>query len=497
MKRCSLLILSLLSGFVFAEDTKNKKPNILWLFCDDMAVNAIGAYGSRFADMNFTQNIDGLARDGMRFDKTYVCNSVCAPSRAALLTGKHSHKNGKYGNVEKFNHDQMQFQKLIGKGGYQSALFGKTHLQGEIQGFDHWETLPGHGKYINPALLTVEGKVNHEGHSSDVITNRALEWYNEKRDKDKPFMLMVHYKAPHRAWIPAPRFVEKFKNTVFPEPETLFDDYKTRDMAVQHSMGIREHMNLEKDLKTNIWEHRKYLLNKDLSKEELTRQKYQAYMRDYFACVAGVDENVGRLLDQLKADGIDDNTIVMFSSDQGFYLGEHGWFDKRWMYEESFRTPYIVKWPGVTKPGSVNTDLCQNIDFAETFLDIAGVEAPSDMQGESLVPLFEGETPKDWRKSLYYHYYMEGHGVTMHDGVSTGDYKLIKFYGKKAKGKDHWEFYDLKNDPAEMNNLYNNPEMASKIKEMKEEYASIRDYYEVPDERVVMVKRDKSKKNKK
>ena len=339
----------LLAGFVFAEDTKLNKPNILWVFCDDMAVNAIGAYGSRFADMNITKNIDSLAKDGMRFDKTYVCNSVCAPSRAALLTGKHSHKNGKYGNVEKFNHDQMQFQKLLGKGGYESALFGKTHLQGEIQGFDHWETLPGHGKYIDPQLLTADGKVKHEGHSTDVITNRALKWYKEKRDKDKPFMLMVHYKAPHRAWIPAPRFVEKFKDVNFPEPETLFDDYKTRDMAVQHAMGIGEHMNLAKDLKTDVWEHRRYLLNKNLSEQELTRQKYQAYMRDYFACVAGVDENVGRLLDQLKADGIDENTIVMFSSDQGFYLGEHGWFDKRWMYEESFRTPYIVKWPGVTK----------------------------------------------------------------------------------------------------------------------------------------------------
>ncbi|WP_238710180.1 sulfatase family protein [Oceanipulchritudo coccoides] len=473
-----------------ASSAQADKPNILWLFCDDMAVNAIGAYESRFADMNPTPNIDRLAWEGIRFDKCYVANSVCAPSRATLLTGKHSHKNGLRGNLEDFDHDQMQFQKMIGQAGYQSAIFGKTHLRGDVQGFDHWETLPGHGKYENPSLNTANGTIQTTGHSSDVITDHALNWYCTRRDPDKPFILMVHYKAPHRKWIPASRFVGAFKDKIFPEPKTLFDDYETRKLAATHAMGIGKHMKVEKDLKADRWQHRKFLLDESLTGEALVHAKYQAYLQDYFACVAGVDASVGRLLAQLKADGIYDNTIVMFSSDQGFYLGEHGWFDKRWMYEESFRTPFLVKWSGVTTPGSSNSDLVQNIDFAPTFLDIAGVDAPGEMQGESLVPLFKGQTPTDWRKSLYYHYYMTQHGTTPHEGVSKGDFKLIRFYGEKTGGTDQWELFDLETDSAELNNLYDNPDMTGKVAELKAELFRLRDYYDVPDEKVGKVQRN-------
>ena len=401
----SLPLKAIIASLLLVSAAQAQGPNILWLFCDDMAVSALGAYESRFVGMNLTPNLDRIAKEGMRFDKFYVSNSICSPSRATLLTGKHSHKNGKYTNSDAFDHNQLQFQKLIGQGGYQSALFGKTHLDGVVQGFDHWETMPGQGSYENPTLNTAKGPVIHQGHSSDVITDRALNWYKTQRVKEQPFMLMVHYKAPHRNWVPAPRFVDKFKDVTFPEPATLFDDYATRPMAASHAMGIDRHMKVTKDLKADVWPHRAYLLDKNLTGMELVRAKYQAYMRDYFACVAGVDENIGRLLAQLEADGLADNTIVMFSSDQGFYLGEHGWFDKRWMYEESFRTPFLVKWPGVVVPGSSNQDLAQNIDWAPTFLAIAGVAVPAEMQGVSLVPLFKGGKPGDWRKSVYYHYY--------------------------------------------------------------------------------------------
>jgi arylsulfatase A-like enzyme len=484
-------IFAVFFGF-FSVLEASKSPNILWIFCDDMAVNALGAYQSHFSPMNLTPNIDQIAEKGMRFDKFYVGNSICAPSRATLLTGKHSHKNGKYGNIEDFNHDQMQFQKLLKEGGYQSALIGKTHLKGELQGFDYWETLPGHGKYINPKFKTAKGLINTEGHSTDVITNHAMDWLLNKRNKESPFILMVHYKAPHRNWTPAQRFVDKFKDTSFPEPNSFMDTYQTREMAKLHNMGIKEHMKNIGDLKADKWAHRSKLLDKNIDKNTLARLKYQAYMQDYFGCVAGVDENVGRLLDEIEEQGLTKNTVVMFSSDQGFYLGEHGWFDKRWMYEESFRTPLIVKWPGIVKAGSVNTDLGQNIDFAPTFLDLAGVEIPNEMQGESLVPLLKSETPEDWRSSLYYHYYMDGgHGVTRHEGVSDGNFKLIRFYGSKTKGIDNWELFNLKKDPSELNNIYSKPEYSTNLKKMHLELQKLRDYYEVPDEEVVMVKRKK------
>ncbi len=471
-----------ISNLCGAED---KRPNILWLFSDDHAYQAIGVYGGRLQKHNLTPNIDSIAQQGMRFDKCYVGNSICAPSRATLLTGKHSHLNGKIDNIVPFNHDQQQFQKLLQKNGYQTAMIGKIHLNGKMQGFDYWEVLRGQGRYINPIFLTENKRKEYKGHSTDIVTDRAINWFENNRDKSKPFMAMIHYKAPHRRWMPAERFREKFKTITFDEPDTLFDDYSTRTTAAhRQGLNIEKCMDIKADLKAEKWEHRRVtLIESGLKGKELVRAKYQAYMRDYMACIAGVDENIGRLLKYLKDNDLEKNTVVMYSADQGFYLGEHGWFDKRFMYEESFRTPLLAKWPGVIKPGSVNSDLVQNIDFAETFLDLAETKIPSDMQGKSIVPLLKGETPTDWRTSLYYHYYEYPgcHNVRRHEGVTTGRYKLIRFYGTNVPGNEEWELYDLRGDPRELQNEFNNPEYASVIAKLKVELQKLRKQYDVFD----------------
>ena len=455
------------------------KPNIVWIFSDDHAWQAIGAYGGRFEQENLTPNIDSIASDGMVFDRSYVGNSICAPSRATLLTGKHSHLNGLHTNSEKFNHDQQQFQKILQKSGYQTAIIGKIHLDGIMQGFDYWEVFSGQGRYINPTFNTEKGKTQYKGHSTDVVTDRALNWLETGKDPSKPFMLMVHYKAAHRRWIPADRFIKPFSTRTFPEPENLFDDYSGRgSVAKNQSMTIAAHMSLDADLKVNRRPERKaYLAGNNHERDEITRWKYRVFMQDYLACVAGIDQNVGRILKYLKDKGLEKNTVVMYSSDRGFYLGEHGWYDKRFMYEESFRTPLIARWTGVIKPGSRNDDLVQNIDLAETFLDIAGALIPGDMQGRSLVPLMRGRTPEDWRTSLYYHYYEGGgHGVQRHEGVSDTRYKLIRFYSKNS---EYWELYDLKTDPMEMTSVYENSQYKTIRRRMHLELATLRNKYKV------------------
>jgi arylsulfatase A-like enzyme len=479
-----------------------EKPNILWLFSDDHAFQAIGAYGGRFESLDLTPNIDRIAKEGMTFDRAYVGNSICAPSRATLLTGKHSHLNGKIDNRGPFNHDQQQFQKILQKNGYQTAMIGKIHLRGKMQGFDYWEVLPGQGEYWDPSFVTEKGKTVYKGeHSTDVITKRAFNWLDNGRQKDKPFMLMVHYKAPHRTWQPTTRWKEKFSTMTFPEPDTLFDNYEGRGTAAnKQDMSIDITMRMKQDVKSDQPERQKELEQLDPNdKKALVRLKYQWYMRDYLASIAGVDENIGKLLDHLKATGMDKNTIVMYSSDQGFYLGEHGWFDKRFMYEESFRTPFLAKWPGVTTPGSRNSDMVQNIDFAETFLDMAGVEAPEDMQGVSLVPLLKGETPADWRENLYYHYYEYPavHSVRRHEGVAGKHFKLIRFYGIDVPNGEEWEFFDLKNDPQEMTSQYSNPEYAAEVTKLKQELIKLKEQYEVVDiPQTHHVKKKKAKKKK-
>lgn len=502
-----LAILLAVLGPALAQSAKDKRPNILWIFTDDHSYQTIGAYGGRFKSLDPTPNLDRLASEGMRFDRCYVENSICAPSRAALLTGKLSHKHGKLDNRVPFNHDQQQFQKILRTVGYETAMVGKIHLNGKMQGFDYWEVLKGQGHYENPVFYSADGSKEYEGYTTDIITDQALKWLEGKRDRSKPFMLMVHHKAPHRAWIPKREHMAMYEDVAIPEPDTLFDDYRTRGAAArEQDLNIERSMNLNRDLKLN-WEpfakrnasdhhkriqrslddrfdeRREAFAKMDLKGRELVRFKYQTYLKDYLRCIHSVDENIGRMLDYLEASGLSENTIVMYASDQGFYMGEHGWFDKRFMYEESFRTPFIVKWPGKVKPNSVNTDLVQNIDFAETFLDIAGARIPEDMQGRSLVPLLKGERSKNWRKSLYYHYYEYpgAHSVRRHEGVAGKRFKLIRFYGPDVPGGEEWELYDLKNDPSELNNLYENPEYEKRIKSMKTELKRLKEQYEVED----------------
>lgn len=472
-----------------------QRPNIVFIFSDDHAHQAISAYGSK---VNKTPNIDRLARDGMRFDRCYVTNSICGPSRAVILTGKYSHKNGFYTN-ERMNFDgsQTTFPKLLQAAGYQTAIVGKWHLGSDPTGFDHWDVLPGQGRYYSPVFLSPKGREVAPGYATDVITDKALTWL-ERRDEQKPFLLMLQHKAPHREWAPSPAHLTAFADHGIPEPETLFDDYSHRSSAAKAAtMRIADHMALDSDLKVfgPENEYGKYLfklmtpeqqaawkaafdadnlefLEANLQGKELARWKYQRYMRQYLSCIQSVDDNIGRVLDYLDEHGLADNTIVVYASDQGFYLGEHGWYDKRWMYEQSLRTPLIVRWPGKVKPGSVDNHIVSNVDFAETFLEVAQVQPPAEMQGRSLVPVLTGETPEDWRDSFYYHYY-EGppavHTVAEHYGVTNGRHKLIHFYKL-----GEWELFDLEKDPQEMRSVYDEPEYAAVVTELKKELARLR-----------------------
>ena len=469
----------------------DKRPNIVFIFSDDHAYQAISAYGSK---INQTPNIDRIASEGMIFNKCYVTNSICGPSRAVIQTGKHSHLNGFFRNGHTFNGDQQTFPKLLQAAGYQTAIVGKWHLKSDPQGFDYSEVLIGQGPYYNPPMKKNGKVVKHVGYTSEIITDLTLDWLKKERKADKPFMLMMQHKAPHRNWMPAPKYLNKYDDVTIPEPSNLFDDYstrgtaaKTQDMSIEKTMNARD-LKLEEPKgltpeQLKVWNAAYAKKNADfkaanLKGKDLIRWKYQRYIKDYIRCIDSVDESIGTILDYLKTEGLEENTIVIYSSDQGFYLGEHGWFDKRFMYEESFRTPLVVKWPGKTKPGTVNDKhIVSNLDFAQTFLDIAGAPQPSDMQGLSLKPVFEGKDPSDWRKSFYYHYheFPAVHSVRKHYGVTTGRYKLIDFYNL-----GELELYDLEKDPSEMNNLVNNPEYAGKLKELKTELASLKTHYKVP-----------------
>ena len=441
------------------------RPNILFIFSDDHAYQAIGAYGNK---LNETPNIDRIARGGMRFDRCLVTNSICGPSRAVILTGKYSHLNGFYNNTNsRFDGSQTTFPKLLRRAGYQTAIVGKWHLVSNPTGFDYWEILPGQGQYYNPPMIRNGEKVKHEGYTTDIITDRALDWLKH-RDAGKPFLLMCQHKAPHREWEPNTKYLAQYDRD-YPEPDTLFDDYAGRGAAEKgQDMTIAKTMH-DKDLKFTppadltaqqrvAWDayyepHNEAFRRTKPDGRDLVRWKYQRYMHDYLACVASVDESVGRLLDYLKEAGLEENTIVVYSADQGFYLGEHGWFDKRWIFEESLRTPLLVRWPGVVGSESVNDDLVSNLDFGETFLEAAGVDVPKEMQGRSLVPILKGETPDDWRKSFYYHYYEYPgpHSVRRHYGVVTDRYKLVHFYEPDV---DYWELFDRQSDPRELTSVY-------------------------------------------
>ncbi len=493
----------------------SERPNIIWIYSDDHAQNAVSAYGGRLAQVAPTPNIDRLAHEGVLFRNSFVTNSICGPCRAVIQTGKHSHLNGFRQNGDRFDPTQQTFPKLLQKAGYQTAVFGKWHLATEPAGYDAWEVLPGQGHYYNPDFITPKGLIQEPGYVSDLITDKALNWLDNQRAADKPFMLMIQHKAPHREWEPGPDHLTLFDDVEIPEPDNLFDDYEGRGTAArEQDMTIEKTMRMNADLK--VWgkessqpggpEHgtwkrtygrmteeqrknwdaaydpkNKAFLEKDLKGQDLVRWKYQRYMKDYLRCIRSVDDNVGRVLDHLKEKGLDKNTVVFYSSDQSFYLGEHGWFDKRFIYEESLRTPLLARWPGVVKAGSEVEPMVQNLDMAETFLDMAGAPIPGDMQGASLVPLMKGETPADWRKSIYYQYY-EGekavHAVYCHYGVRTQRYKLVYFYDL-----DEWEFYDLATDPQEMRSVYNEETYADVVRGLKVELKRLRELYKVPEEK--------------
>ena len=441
------------------------RPNIVFIMTDDHDRDALSCYGSR---VNATPNLDRLAKEGMRFEHCLCTNSICAPSRAVVLTGKYSHINGKIDNGrDGFDGSQQTFPKLLQTAGYQTAMIGKWHLRSEPTGFDYWNILPGQGKYHDPDMIEMGQRKKHSGYVTDLITDFSINWL-KNRNSEKPFCLMYQHKAPHRNWQPDDKHADMYKHTDIPIPDTFDDDYSTRsDAARQQAMTIEEHLRVPADTKVKPPE--------GLTGKELKKWKYQRYMEDYLACVASVDDNVGRFLDYLDESGLSENTIVFYTSDQGFYLGTHGWFDKRFMYEESLHMPLLVRYPGRVRAGSVNDDLVSNLDFASTFLELAGAKTPDDIQGESLIPLLRGKTPKTWRTSFYYHYYEYPgpHSVKRHYGVRTERYKLIHFY----YDSDAWELYDLKKDPDELNNLYDNHEYAEVIADLKMELKRLRKHY--------------------
>ena len=487
----------LLWGMVIGKCSAADKlpPNILFIFSDDLAFQAISAYGEK-RQLLQTPNIDRIAREGIRFDRCLVTNSICGPSRATILTGKYSHMNGFYNNSNStFDSTQQTYAKILQKSGYSTAVVGKWHLVTDPVGFDHWQILPGQGAYYNPPMIRNGEKIKESGYTTDIITDRSIEWL-ENRDKTKPFMLMAQHKAPHREWSPAIRHLGWDNDRVYPEPDTLFDNFEGRSRAVSdHDMGLENTFtDLDAKLKTPggmtpeqlkdwnaYYEPRNEAYRKSPpTGKDLVRWRYNRYMHDYLGCVKAVDESVGKLLDYLDKAGLAENTIVVCTSDQGFYLGEHGWFDKRWIFEESLRSPMLVRWPGKTKPGRVSKDIVSLLDIAQTFLDVAGQPIPSDMQGRSLVPLLQGDRPSNWRESFYYHYYEYPvpHRVRPHYGVITDKYKLVHYYNTDV---DEWELLDREKDPLEVKNFYKDPAYADTVKRLHAELERLRKEVKEPE----------------
>ena len=497
---------------------ETSRPNIIFIMSDDHAYQAISAYGH---GLNKTPNIDRLAKEGALFTRACVTNSICAPSRAVMLTGKHSFVNGKVDNVQPFDWNQDNYAKLLQKAGYQTAMIGKIHLDGIPQGFDFSMVLPGQGQYYNPDFLVNGERKRFEGYVTEITTEYALKWLKEGRDQNRPFMLIYNQKAPHRNWLPAPKYLTLFDDTTFMPPATYFDDdddYRGRGTAAKtQEMEIDGHAQWGHDFKFQIdpegkqtelvkqlerlneqqlrqWNAAYEPKNKEFidtyvrrsgekpfidDKKEVALWKFNRYLKDYLRTVQSVDDGVGEVLKYLEENGLSENTIVVYTSDQGFYLGEHGWFDKRFMYEESFRTPLLIRYPKEIKEGTVINELVQNLDFAPTMLDFAGVQIPSDMQGESFRSLVNGSTT-EWRDAVYYTYYEypSVHMVKRHHGIATDRYKLIHFY----YDVDEWEMYDLEKDPSELNNVYQEPAYAEVKEELHQKLAELRKRYGDSDE---------------
>jgi len=499
IKRSLYLSIALIGWIIIAPQPsfaqQGQRPNIIFIFSDDHATAAVSAYGDERKLIN-TPNIDRLANEGMIFNRCLVTNAICGPSRATVLTGKYSHLNGFYNNeTTPFDGSQQTFPKLLQKAGYQTALIGKWHLVSDPTGFDHWEILVNQGQYYNPPMIKDGKKVKYDGYVTDVLTELSLDWL-KNRDTTKPFLLMCHQKAPHMPWEPNLKNLNFDNDRKYPEPPTLFDDYgngrglawKDQYMSIAKTFND-DHMKLNPPVDLNeeqLKEWNKYYEPRNasfraakLTSQDSIRWRYQRYMHDYLASLVSVDESVGKILDYLKSQGLDKNTIVIYSSDQGFFLGEHGWFDKRWILEESLRTPFLVRWPGVVKPNTKNDKIVSLLDVAETFVDVAGLPKATDMQGSSLVPLLKGESPKDWRTSFYYHYYEypRWHRVRPHYGVITDRYKLVHFYKPDL---DEWELYDLKENPKETINYINVPSYAKTVAKLKLELARLEKQLKVP-----------------
>ena len=467
MRKLSLAVLFV--GSLVARASAADPPNIVFIMSDDHAAHAIGAYGSR---VNQTPNLDRLARDGMIFRNVFATNSICTPSRATILTGQYSHQNG-VPFFNRFDSSRMTVARLLQQRGYHTGMMGKWHLGSDPVGFDRWEILPGQGAYMNPVLYTATGEQTYTGrYVTDVITDLAIDFV-KNRPRNKPFFLMVHHKAPHRPWEPDAAHRAQFADRWIPEPDTLWDSYATRTDALHENLQrvsadlTRRDLKLQPPLGLDGPALTSWLGTKPaevtiahegktvtLTGEPLVRWKYQRYMKDYLATIQSVDDNVGRLLTFLDTNGLTRNTIVVYTSDQGFFLGDHGLFDKRFMYEEALRMPFLVRWPATIKAGTRTDAIALNVDFAATFLDAAGLPVPADMQGRSLVPVMRGRTPADWRTSMYYRYYHDpgDHNTRAHYGVRTRTHKLIYFWKK-----DQWELFDLLHDPSELHNLYGVP----------------------------------------
>ena len=522
------ILITFLQGCNEASEIKTK-PNILFIMSDDHAYQAISAYDDKLTQ---TPNIDRIAKEGMLFNNACVTNSICAPSRAVILTGKHSHINGKIDNKSKFDDSQVTFPQLFQKAGYQTAMFGKLHFGNNPKGFDDFLILPGQGNYINPQFLGKEKDTIIKGYVTDIITDLTLNWFKNKRDTSKPFLMMYLHKAPHRPWWPSTNKFAEFYGKEFPEPETLFDDYSGMGEAAKSAeMNILNHMQYMHDSKVfpstiekmgevepqieymrengtierptpqrfynpygraDVEQKEKYdvVLNKisedfksnwpKMNEREKMKWKYQRYMQDYLATISSVDDNVGRVLDYLEESGLDENTIVVYTSDQGFYLGEHGWFDKRFIYNESFKTPLMIKWPNVINAGTTNKEMVQNLDFAQTFLEAAMIDIPDDMQGESLIPLLKGNSNEWTRDAVYYHYYEypSVHMAKRHYGIVNKEFKLVHFY----YDIDEWELYDRLKDPSEVNNVYNNPKYKDVVERLTQELKEMRIKYKDSEE---------------
>jgi arylsulfatase A-like enzyme len=435
------------------------RPNIVFIMTDDHAAHAISAYGSK---VNRTPNLDRLATEGALFTNVFATNSICTPSRATILTGQYSHLNG-VTMFNRFDSTRMTVARLLQQGGYYTGMLGKWHLGSDPQGFDTWEIFPGQGEYLDPVLYTATSEKTYTGrYATDVVTDLALAFI-AKRPADKPFFLMLHHKAPHRPFTPNAAHGAEFSTKTIPEPATLWDDYQGRTDALHENKQRIATDLTPQDLKQDP--------PAGLTGDALTRWKYQRWMQDYLATVQSVDDSVGRVLDAIDTAGIGRNTIVIYTSDQGFFLGDHGLFDKRFMYEESIRMPFLVRWPAAIRPGSRIDAMGLNVDFAPTFLDAAGLPPSPDMQGRSLVPVLRGTAPRDWRTSMYYRYYHDPghHNTRAHYGVRTRTHKLIYFWKK-----DQWELYDLVKDPQELHNLYGQPAQAALTARLKTELARLK-----------------------